>query len=51
VDFGAQESSKTTGTGSGSDPGNNRSPLLAILGAALVLAGAGLGIYFRQLKR
>jgi hypothetical protein len=50
VDFGAQESLKTTGTG-GTDPGNTRSPLLAILGAALVLAGAGLGIYFRQLKR
>ena len=49
VDFGAQDSLKTTGTST--DPGSNRSPLLAILGAALVLAGAGLGIYFRQLKR
>lgn len=49
VDFGAQDSSKATGTGS--DTGSSRSPLMAILGAAFVLAGAGLGIYFRQLKR
>jgi len=49
VDFGAQDSSKTTGNGS--DSGSNRSPILAILGTVLILAGAGLGIYFRQLKR
>jgi len=49
VDFGAQASAKITETSS--DPGSQRSPLLAVLGAALVLAGAGLGIYFRQLRR
>ena len=37
VDFGAQDSSVASG-GTGADSGNTRSPLLAILGAALVLA-------------
>jgi hypothetical protein len=49
VDFGAQDSTKAAGTGSNASGG--RSPLLAILGAVLVLGGAGLGIYFRQLRR
>ncbi|MDR3576744.1 MAG: SdrD B-like domain-containing protein [Anaerolineaceae bacterium] len=49
VDFGAQNSTVAAGT-SGSNT-SGRSPLLAILGMALVLGGAGLGIYFRQLKR
>ena len=48
VDFGAQDSSVATAANAA---GNARSPLLAILGAALVLAGAGLGIYFRQLRK
>lgn len=48
IDFGAQISTAAQPL-SVSEGG--RSPLLAILGGLLVLAGAALGIYFRTLKR
>ncbi len=48
IDFGAQIS--TAGQPLSVSEGG-RSPLLAILGGLLVLAGAALGIYFRALRR
>lgn len=50
LDFGAQLSSQAlpTETPSGTP---ERSPLLAIAGGLLILAGLGIGVYFRFLKR
>jgi hypothetical protein len=52
LDFGAQISSKAVEpvTG-GSNTTENRSPLLGIVGAVLVLGGIGLGIYVARLSR
>jgi hypothetical protein len=48
LDFGAQPSSSIKpGIGSGS----NRSPLLALFGGLLVLAGAGMGFYYFRLRK
>jgi hypothetical protein len=54
LDFGAQPSSKgpdtNPGTGSTSTT-DNRSPLLGIVGAVLVLGGIGLGVYVARMSR
>ncbi|MEA4909498.1 MAG: LysM peptidoglycan-binding domain-containing protein [Chloroflexi bacterium] len=49
LDFGAQVSSEVDVTAT--TPEGNQSPLLGILGGLLVVAGAGLGFYFRTMKR
>jgi len=49
LDFGAQISSAAVITQT--QPSNQKSPVLGILGGGLVLVGIGLGIYLRWLKR
>ena len=48
IDFGAQISSQSDAP---IEETNERSPVLGILGGVMLLAGAGLGIYFRQMKK
>lgn len=50
LDFGAQKSSSAVPT-EAPGGGGGRSPLLAILGGVLILAGIGLALYFRMLTR
>jgi hypothetical protein len=56
LDFGAQVSSAAAVIPPQSSPGENeteaeRSPLMAILGGVMILAGVGLGFYYRFLRR
>jgi LysM repeat protein len=49
LDFGAQQDAQAPAAdGNG---GSGRSPLLGLLGGLLLLAGIGLGVYVRQLRR
>ncbi len=50
IDFGAQISVRQPPPGQGEGE-SGRSPLLLIAGAVLILGGAGLGVYFRFLRR
>lgn len=53
LDFGAQASLKgpVTNPGTGTPTTDNRSPLLGIVGAVLVLGGIGLGVYVARMSR
>lgn len=50
IDFGAQISVRQPPPGQGAGE-SNRSPLLLIAGAVLILGGIGLGVYFRVMRR
>lgn len=51
LDFGAQKSSSALPTDEPGGSGSGRSPLLAILGGILILAGVGMALYFRAITR
>lgn len=51
INFGAQQSLQAAPEVSSTDPGEQRSPLLALAGAALVLIGIGLGIFLKLMNR
>ncbi|HVN55711.1 MAG TPA: LysM peptidoglycan-binding domain-containing protein [Anaerolineaceae bacterium] len=53
LDFGAQKSSALSqpGQGPASGGGDERSPMLGVLGGVILLAGVGLWLYMRLLKR
>jgi hypothetical protein len=50
IDFGAQISMKQPQS-TDTSGGTQRSPILLVAGAVLILGGIGLGVYFRLLKR
>jgi len=51
LDFGAQPNSETLAEAPVESGGESRSPLLGILGIAIILAGLGLAIFARQLLK